>query len=147
MVALGLEFEDFLLGEKFELADNLHLVDFVESVYTGADGLEIGEGAAEPSLVDIEHIAAFGFLLDCVLSLLLGADEQNGLPFRGNFLHEFVSLFDEVDGNLKVDDVNVVTGCVDVLRHLGVPAFALMTEVHACFEQGFHCGDCHFRPP
>ena len=43
-----------------------------------------------------------------------------------------------VDGDLKVDDVNVVSGGVDVFRHFGVPAFCLVTEVHARFEQGFH---------
>ena len=52
-----------------------------------------------------------------------------------------------VDGDLEVDDVNIVPRRVDVLCHLGVPAFSLVTEMHACFQQGFHCCDCHISPP
>ena len=34
----------------------------------------------------------------------------------------------------------------DVGLHLGVPATGLMTEVHACIEQGFKIDLCHVSP-
>ena len=135
---------DFFLGEKLELTDEFHLVDFVESVDSGADSLEVGERTAEPSLVDVEHIATFCLLLDSVLCLFLRADEKNGLAFLNDALDELIRCFYVVNGDLKVDDVNIVSRCVDVLAHLRVPTLCLVSEVHACFEQGFHCcyGHC-----
>ena len=38
----------------------------------------------------------------------------------------------------KIDDVDVVAGAEDVVRHLRVPAVGLMAEVHASFEKLAH---------
>ena len=138
---------DFFLGEKFKLTDKFHLIDFVQTVDSLANGLEVGESATEPSLVDVEHIATFCLLFDGVLCLFLRADEENGFAFCCNALYKVVSGFDVIDGDLKVDDVNVVSGCIDVLAHFRIPTFGLMSEVYACFEQGFHCCYGHFKGP
>ena len=42
IVTLFLESGNFFLGEKFELADEFHLVDFVQAIDSGTDGLEVG---------------------------------------------------------------------------------------------------------
>ena len=120
------------------------MIDFVQAIDSGANGLEVGERTAEPSLVDIEHIATLCFLLDCVLGLFLRADEENGFAVLNDALDELISGFYVVNGDLKIDNVDIVSRCIDVLAHFRVPTFRLVSEVHACFEQGFHCcyGHC-----
>ena len=144
IVTLFLESGNFFLGEKFELADEFHLVDFVQAIDSGTDGLEVGERTAEPSLVDVVHTAALCFLLDCVLSLFLRADEKNGFAVLNDALDKLVSCFYVVNGDLEIDDVDIVSRCIDVLAHFRVPTFCLVSEVYACFEQGFHCCYGHF---
>ena len=56
------------------------------------------------------------------MSLLLSADEKNRLACFSNFYYELVRLFNFFNGELKVNDMNVVACAVDLLFHLGVPS-------------------------
>ena len=147
LFALMLQLDDFLLGQHVKLAVLLHPVDLVQAVDTGLDGLVVGQHAAQPAVVDIEHVAALGFALDAFLGLLLGADEQDGLAFHRQVAHEHVRFVNLLDGLLQVDDVDAVALSEDVLSHLGVPAAGLMTEVHARFQKVLHRNDSHSFPP
>ena len=89
------------------------------------------------------HAAAQSLVTDGLLSLLLGADEQDVAALSCNFLHVVVSLVQLLHGLLQIDDIDAVALGEDVLCHLGVPAAGLMTEMHAGFEKLFHRYDCH----
>ena len=144
LLDLGEVLHDFLLGKHIERAVSLHGLELVETVHAGAHGLEVGHHAAEPAGVDIVHIAAKSLILDGLLRLLLGADEQQGLAALGDAAHEVVGFLELLDGLLQVDDIDAVALRVNVGSHLGIPAAGLMTEVDACLEQGFHGYDvCH----
>ena len=123
----------------------LHLVNLVQAVDPGADGLEVGQHTAQPAVVDIEHVAALGFGFNGFLGLLFGADEQDALAFHRDVADESVSFINLADGFLQVDDVDAVAVAFgeDVLRHLRVPPAGLMTEVYAGFQKLFHGNDCH----
>src|SRR5205085_5803023 len=82
--------------------------------------------------------AALGFFRDGILRLALGADEQDGAPFRRRLLHELRRVFEHLERLLQVNDVNAVALAEDVFLHLGVPALGLVPEVDARFEQLFH---------
>ena len=143
LFALVLQLDDFLLGQQLELALLFHLVDLVQTLHAGADGAEIGQHTAQPAVVDIVHVAALRFGSDALLSLLLGADEQDALAFHGQVAHEIVGFVHLADGLLQVDDVDAIALGEDVRGHFGVPAASLMTEVHARFQELFHGNNCH----
>ena len=113
-----------------------HALELLEAVDAGADGHEVGEHAAEPALVDVRHVGALGGGLHGLLSLLLGADEEDLATLGSGLLQEGVSLVGLDDGLLEVEDVDVVALTEDERLHLGVPTTGLVTEVAASLEQG-----------
>ena len=137
------QLDNFLLGQHVELTALLHLVDLVQALNTGADGLEVGQHTAQPAVVDVKHVAALGFGFYRFLGLLFGADEQDALAFHRDVADESISFINLADCLLQVDDVDAVTFGEDVLRHLRVPPAGLMTEVYAGFQKLFHGNDCH----
>ena len=130
--------DDFLLGQHIEGAVGLHGLELVQAVDTGAHGLEVGHHAAQPTGVDIVHIAAQSLFLDGLLSLLLGAHEQQGLAALGQLTHEVIGLLQLLHGLLQIDDIDAVALGVNVGGHLGVPAAGLVTEVDTGLQQGLH---------
>ena len=66
-----------LLGQNSHAAVLDHGLELLHAVDAGADGDEVGQHTAEPTLVDVRHVGALSSVLDGLLSLLLGADEQH----------------------------------------------------------------------
>src|SRR5690606_3765410 len=100
--------------------------------------------------VDVEHAAALGRILDGFLRLLLGADEDDAPAAGGEVAGEILSLGEQTDRLLEVDDVDPVALGEDVGAHLRVPALGLVSEVDPCLQQRLHtdsggfgigCGD------
>src|SRR5262249_10834226 len=143
LLALPVELERFLLGHALVLARLLHLLELLEPGDRLADRGEVGQGSAEPALVDVEHPAAVGLLEHGLLGLLLGPDEEHRAATRGQVTHEPVRLAELLERFLKVDDVNAVALAEDVLLHLRVPALGLMAEVHSGLEQLLHRQGSH----
>ncbi len=137
------EHEDFLLGATLEATGLLHGLELLEAEKTLVDGGEVGEHAAEPTLVDVGHPDASGLGRDGLLGLLLGADEQDGAAVGNGLLDEFVRLVDVRQRLLQVDDVDAVAVGEDESLHLRVPTTGLVTEVRAAVEQLLHCYDSH----
>src|SRR5262249_30834107 len=67
----------FLLRDGVVATVGLHRLEVAQPCETALNRGEVGEQPAEPSLVDEEHAAALRLFRDRVLSLTLGADEQN----------------------------------------------------------------------
>ena len=148
LFTLAAQLDDFLLGQQVEARRLCSILSiWFRRSHTGADGAEVGEHAAQPTVVHIEHAAALGLGLDGLLGLLLGADEQDALALHGDVAHEVVGFVDLADGLLQVDDVDAVALGEDVLSHLGVPAAGLVAEVNAGLQQLLHGDDCHFVFP
>ena len=89
------------------------------------------------------HAAAGSLVTDGLLSLLLGADEQDLAALCSGVADEVVSLIELLHGLLQVNDVDTIALGEDVLRHLGVPAAGLVAEVDTGLEKLFHRYDCH----
>src|SRR5690606_9908561 len=147
LLALVAQLHHFLLGQHVEGTVCFHLFQFLQAADARLDGLEVGEHAAQPALVDVIHAAALGLFADRRLRLLLRTVKQNRAARGRQFLHELVRLFNLAHGFLQVDDVNAVALREDVRSHLGVPAARLVAEVHARFEQLLHAYDGHAHTP
>ena len=136
-----------LLGQNSHAAVLDHGLELLHAVDAGADGDEVGQHTAEPTLVDIRHVGTLSSVLDGLLSLLLGADEQH-VAALGDVLDEGVGLVGVEDGLLEVEDVDAVALTEDERLHLGVPATGLVTEVAAGLEQGADINlGSHVKPP
>ena len=114
------------------------LLEFQHVADTCADGLEVGHGAAQPTLVHVQHAATFGFTLDNFLGLALGSYEQDFAALGHKVHHLLIDIVNHAQGLLQVNDVDAVSLGEDVLLHGGVPPPGLMPEVDARLEKGFH---------
>ncbi len=74
-------------------------------------------------------------LLDDLLGLLLGADEQDRPAATAEIADELVRLLDALEGLLEVDDVDPGSLPEQVALHLRIPPSGLVAEVHAGLEE------------
>ena len=144
LVALALHVQQLLLraaaaGHVVEV----DLVELLEAVDPLVHGLEVGEHAAQPALVDVGHPDAGRLLGDRLLGLLLGAHEHHGAALGDGVLDERVGAVDVGQRLLQVDDVDAVALGHDEALHLGVPATGLVPEVDAALEELAHGDDGH----
>ena len=109
----------------------VHLLDSL------ADGLEVGEHTARPTLGDEGHVNALGHLGDDLFGLLLGGDEEDLLAALGHLLQGSGGLVGFDDGLLEVDDVDAVVLLEDIRSHFGIPFTFEVTEVATCIKQFF----------
>src|SRR5690554_7425631 len=78
------------------------------------------------------------FFLDNLGRGALGANEQDLVLVLCQLLNEVKRFIHGRNSLLKVDDMNLVTGAEDILRHFRVPVAGLVTEVSTCFQQVTH---------
>jgi hypothetical protein len=121
-------------------------VDLLELLQAGqplGDGLEVGEHATQPAVVDVRHTDPGRLLGDGLLRLLLGPDEQDGPAVGDGLLDEVVGLVEVGQRLLQVDDVDAVALGHDEALHLGVPPAGLVPEVDAALQELAHGDDGH----
>ena len=111
------------------------------------DGLEVGERPAQPAVVDVRLAAALGLVLDRLLGLLLGADEQDRPAVLDGAADEPVGGVDPLEGLLQIDDVDAVALAEDESAHLRVPTARLVAEMDAGLQQLLHGDDSHGVSP
>src|SRR5699024_3915502 len=80
------------------------------------DGLEVGQHTAQPSFVYVEHSAALCLCLNGILRLFLCSYEQNGASVSYDIRNCFICIVNHSHRFLKVDDINTISFCVNVLR-------------------------------
>ena len=143
-LAHELRFHLLRVGLDFTALDQALELD--QPLETLADGPEVGEGAAEPSLRHVGELDVGAVLLDGAAGLTLGADEDDVLALRGDAGDELLGEEQTLDGLLDVDDVDAAPHAVDVRRHLGVPVAPALAEVDARFNE-FLNERCHLVDP
>ena len=134
LLHLFLDLYNFLLGKYIEGSVCFHLLILLQSLNTGLDGLEVCQHTTQPSLVNEVHTAALSLCLDRILCLLLCTYKEDLAALSNSIKYCLVSLVHLYNGLLKIDDVDPVSLCVDVLRHLGVPTSCLVSEMNTCLE-------------
>ena len=146
--ALAGQHEDFLLGAALvAVLGRVHRLQFLHAVQTLGDGLEVGEHAAQPTVVDEGHADALGLGGHSFLGLLLRADEEDGAAVGDGLLDELVGLIDVGQRLLQIDDVDAVTVGENEALHFRVPTAGLVSEVDTGVEKLAHGHNCHGDAP
>src|SRR5207302_730250 len=106
-VAIARQLEELALGEAaLRLGDAL--VELAEAPDRVRDGLEIGQHAAEPAVVDVVLAAALGRLGDRLLGLALGADEEHAAAAGDRVAQLLQAAMQHRHGLLEIDDMDAV---------------------------------------
>jgi len=135
-----------LLHVGIDAAIRFHFFDLAQAAEGPADGLKIGQCAAQPAFGHKHLSASLCRFLDRFLRLLFGADEQNFAAFGDRFAEEFTGFIQLIERFAQVNDVDAVTGIENEAFHLWVPAFGLMAKVNTRFKQFFNSNIYHNFP-
>src|SRR4029077_1356934 len=98
-----------------------------------------------PAMGDVGLAGVPANLLDDVLGLLLGADEEDLLATPDDIPEVLAGDVELLLGLLEVDDVDAVTRREDIRTHAGIPPAGLVAEVHSGFQQLAQCYCRHGR--
>ena len=146
LVLLAREHEQLFLGQAGAAGlVEVHGLELLEAGDALGDGLEVGEHATEPTLVDVGHANPARLLGDGLLGLLLRADEEDLTTLGHGLLDEGVGLVDVGQRLVQVDDVDAIALGEDETLHLRVPATGLVSEVNSALEQLTSGDDGHDR--
>ncbi len=140
---VGLGGETLTRREQLELALGLVALEVVEALDAALDGAEVREEAAEPAVLHVRHAGASGVLLDGVLGLLLGADEEDLAAAVRERRGELLRVEQGLLGLQQIDDVDAVDLAVDETAHLRVPTAGLVAEVDTGLEQVLEVDSAH----
>ena len=146
LLEFAAEQERLLLGHRIELAGQLHPLVFLHLADALGNGLEVGEHATKPTLVDIRHAALLGVAAHRILCLLLRADEQDGAALGRKFPNEVVGDLRALQRLLEIDDVDTVSLAEDEALHLGIPTAGLVPEMNSGFQHLARRDDSHGEP-
>ncbi len=138
LLALAVELQTLLLGEALAPSPASISSSLRRRCDRVGDRLPVGQHAAEPAGVDVILGRTLGGVGDDVGRLALGADEQHAAALGDGVGDLLQCLVQQRHGLRQVDDVDVVAGAVDVVRHLRVPAVGLVAEVNASFQKLAH---------
>ena len=86
---LALEREPFLLAHPIQAAFLDQRIEVLQPLDRLLDGAVVGQHAAEPSPVDVGHLATLRFRRDALLGRPLGADEHDGPAVRRHAAEKF----------------------------------------------------------
>ena len=132
------EVESFLLRHLPKAAFSDGVFHFLEVLERVLHRLEVGEGAAEPTAIDVAHAGALGFSSDDLATAALRVDEQDLAALGSEVVRELLGFSELRNRLLEVDDMDVVAGAENVLSHLRVPETGLMAEVATSFKHFTH---------
>src|SRR4051812_13797959 len=138
LVALALERQPLLLGVGVGIAGIEHLIEVPQALDRTGNGFPVGQRAAEPARIDEILRRALGCFGNAVLRLPLGADEQDTAALGNGIADRLQRRVQQRHGLGEIDDVDVVAGTENELRHFRIPAVRLVAKVHASFKQLTH---------
>src|SRR6202163_4502246 len=138
LVALALQGQPLLLGIGVGIAGIEHFIEMPQPLDRTGNRLPVGQGATEPARIDEILRRALGGFGDAVLRLPLGADEQDTAALGNGVADRLQRAMQQRHGLGEVDDVDVVAGTENVIRHLRITAVRLVAKVNASFEQLTH---------
>ena len=103
---LARKHQRFFFDHGFEFAGAAHALVLLHFCHPLRDGLEVGQHATQPTLVNVRHTAFFGVGPNGVLCLTLGAYKKDPAAVSYQVAGKPVGLFDALQTLLEVNDVN-----------------------------------------
>ena len=132
----------FFLGEHVESAVGGLGFQVGQTTNGLADGLVVGERAAQPTLIDERRADTLRLFADHFGGGMLGADEEHlGVP-RAELPRLREGVPQQSGGDRQVDDVDLVADAEDVVSHLRVPKPRLVAEMR---PRGQHVANADSR--
>ena len=122
--------QSFSFCENIELAAVAHLLEAIEFINTLTNGRPVSQCAAQPAVGDPGHTAAFGFGLNGVLSLALGAYKKYTAALSYKITDQGVGRLQPSERLFKINNVDFIALSEDIGRHFGVPALGTMPKVN-----------------
>src|SRR5206468_8684642 len=122
---LAIKRRQFLFSHFLVFGRLLDLFDVFQSPNAFANGSEIRQRAAEPTLIDVKLPARQCRLLNRFLRLLLAADEYNFAAAARDLLEEVRGPPKLKDGLVQIDNVNLIALFEGKRRHLWIPTVRL----------------------
>src|ERR1700677_354820 len=138
LVALALQGQPLFLGIGVGIARIEHLIEMTQTLDRTGNRLPVGQRAAEPARIDEILRRSLGRFGDAVLGLPLGADEQDTAALGDGIADRLQRAMQQRHGLGEIDDVDVVAGTENVIRHFRIPAVRLVAKVNASFKQLTH---------
>ena len=132
------EIQGFFLGDLLKRAIGHFDLKLFQALDGLANGLPVGQHAAQPTVVNIGLTGALGLVFDDLRSRALGANKQHLVLALRHAAHNGNCLVQCRHCQFKVDDMNLVACTKNKGCHFGVPVPSLVTEVSACFQQIAH---------
>ncbi len=129
--ALAADLQQLALGKVVESTVGHELVDVGHLLDSLADGGEVGEHTAGPTLAYKRHVDGSGLLGDDFLGLFFSSDKKNLLALLCNTLQSLCCLVYLGDGLVEVNDVDAVALHVDIGLHGRVPLAVEVAKVAA----------------
>src|SRR5690606_1293744 len=96
-IDFALDEETFFFSQAVDFAGLEHFLKAGQFDYTLLNGDPVGEGAAQPALVNVGHATTFSFCLDSFLRLAFGADEKNGAAVSDSVADFVVGVVKQFD--------------------------------------------------
>src|SRR6185436_6495755 len=139
-LALAIKLNALFLRQLFVATIGLHRLKLLETLDGLLYGLEVGEQAAQPALVNVVLTSSLSFLAHRILRLSLRANKEDGLAavFCDCSAYKSERVAKHSLRLLQVNNVNAVALAKDVFLHLRIPAPNLVAEVHSGFQKFFH---------
>ena len=138
---------DLFLRQRIVAAVGDHRLEVAEPAEAALNRGEVGQQAAQPALVDVEHPAALCLFGNHVLRLPLGAHEEDGAAVGREAGDEVLGVA-ELAGRLgEVDDVDAIPLAEDERLHLRIPPLRLVAEMDARLEQILCCNTGQVASP
>ncbi len=147
LLELGLHRDALLRRQQGQLAIVLQPAEIVQVRDPILDRAPVREEPAEPAVRDERHPDACCLGANCVLGLLLRADEQDRATAFSDVARKVVRFLDELLRLLQVDDVDAAALREDEALHLRVPATCLVAEVNSSLQQLLHGDNCQRDQP
>jgi hypothetical protein len=144
LLLLAVQRGEFLFGHELVFRSTLDVLEIFHASDRLADGCEIGHGATEPAMVDVELTGSFSSFTDGVLSLALASYKEDLFAPRGESGKEVSGLIEALDRLFEVDDIDAALILHKVRLHLGIPFLGLVTVVDTSLDHFFNEFVNHF---
>jgi len=133
----------FFLAQTQHCAVVAHRFEFFQARNRQFDGAEVGEHAAQPTVIHEGHATADGFGLHRITRRVLGTDEHDGAALRCDAADEIQRVVEHRQGFFQIDDMNFIAVSVNERSHFRVPEPGLMAEVATRFQHFTHSHSRH----
>ena len=127
--------EQFSFGESEIFGIIKQDAEFFEVGNGLRDGLPVGEGSTEPTVIDVILVGLQSGICDGLPCLFFCADKECVSAIGDDIMNSLQGPLEQGSGFVEVDNVDAISCTEDVAFHFGVPTVCCVSEVNASFDE------------